>query len=592
MLFIERLYDIITDRFYSEVVFVPGMGDSYLDNLLNSIEESESRQNEDMSSLEALGQLLSDSEDINESGSGAVDESDSINPGGNIVEGTDDSMPDYKEPELSESDMERFNSMQLDSILDGINADSITMAELFGESQDSAADDTAVSIDTSSVDMAEAATSDLERNEEVTEIVDNDMDILAAAALLGNNVSSTPSIDTSNIPDTPQAEVMADGTNQPEVKEQGAEDVSSHNATTDSEDTTDGDEALKKSKKNKKEKKQTGGFKALVKSIFFEPEEGTQETKDAKKKGKKAAKEAKVQAKKEEEAATKSTVINDDGREVADENQRLLKEMYGDNKEEVAETKTGFVGKLKYSLAQFMKKNEQEDKAEQEAEDKEYEERKKLKAEKKEADKVKKEEAKAKKEEKKKAKADKPKKEKKVKPAPRPEDILKIKPKSMFLFILFTVGAILLIVMLSTQTGYSLSVSKAKAGIERGDYSEAYSALSGLDLNDNDKALYEQVSVIMYVERHYEAFENYTLMGRHTDALDSLITGLVRYDAFKSKAEELGVIKQFTESKDKIRNEITESYKISEGEIDRLVRMSNENPAQYYKIIEAYGSIR
>lgn len=591
---------------------MPGMGDSYLDNLLNSIEESESRQNEDMSSLEALGQLLSDSEDINESESGsrAVDEGDSVNLNGNIVEdidanigeGTDDSVPDYKEPDLSESDMERFNSMQLDSILDDINADSITMAELFGESQDSAYEDDAASTDTSGADTAEAVTSDLERNEEVTEIVDNDMDILAAAALLGNNVSSTPSVDTSNIPDTPQAEVMADGTNQPDVKEQGTEDVSSHAATrgsedttTGSEDTTDGDEALKKSKrskKNKKEKKQTGGFKALVKSIFFETEEGTQETKNAKKIGKKAAKEAKVQAKKDEEAFTKSTVINDDGREVADENQRLLKEMYGDNKEEVAETKTGFIGKLKYGLAQFMKKNEQEDKAEQEAEDKEYEERKKLKAEKKEADKVKKEEAKAKKEEKKKAKADKPKKEKKVKPAPRPEDILKIKPKSMFLFVLFTVGAIILIVMLSTQTGYSLSVSKAKAGIERGDYSEAYSALSGLDLNDNDKALYEQVSVIMYVERHYEAFENYTLMGRHTDALDSLITGLVRYDAFKSKAEELGVIKQLTESKDKIRNEIKESYKISDGEIDRLVRMSNENPAQYYKIIEAYGSIR
>ena len=288
-----------------------------------------------------------------------------------------------------------------------------------------------------------------------------------------------------------------------------------------------------------------------------------------------------------------------------DENVQLIKKMYGDkdNLDENIAPKKGLIAKLKYRIAQLKKKNAEEDKLEEEAELADIEEQKKKKEEKQAAAAVKKENAKKEKEvkaaEKKKAKdakaakkAAKPKKEKKPKPEPKPGDILKIKPKSIMLFITLVASVIVLISLLNTTVSYTTAISKAKTNLENGDYSKVYESLSGMKLNKSDETLYRQATLITYVTRQYESYQNYMEMDMKTEAINALVKGLARYDTYYNEANSLGVGNQMKEARAQIIQAFNDTFKISESEAVSLVAMSDNNFTQYYRKIEAYGKAR
>ena len=288
-----------------------------------------------------------------------------------------------------------------------------------------------------------------------------------------------------------------------------------------------------------------------------------------------------------------------------DENVQLIKEMYGDkdNLDENIAPKKGLIAKLKYRIAQLKKKNAEEDKLEEEAELADIEEQKKKKEEKQAAAAVKKENAKKEKEvkaaEKKKAKdakaakkAAKPKKEKTPKPEPKPGDILKIKPKSIMLFITLVASVIVLISLLNTTVSYTTAISKAKTNLENGDYSKVYESLSGMKLNKSDETLYRQATLITYVTRQYESYQNYMEMDMKTEAINALVKGLARYDTYYNEANSLGVGNQMKEARAQIIQAFNDTFKISESEAVSLVAMSDNNFTQYYRKIEAYGKAR
>ena len=288
-----------------------------------------------------------------------------------------------------------------------------------------------------------------------------------------------------------------------------------------------------------------------------------------------------------------------------DENVQLIKEMYGDkdNLDENIAPKKGLIAKLKYRIAQLKKKNAEEDKLEEEAELADIEEQKKKKEEKQAAAAVKKENAKKEKEvkaaEKKKAKdakaakkAAKPKKEKKPKPEPKPGDILKIKPKSIMLFITLVASVIVLISLLNTTVSYTTAISKAKTNLENGDYSKVYESLSGMKLKKSDETVYRQATLITYVTRQYESYQNYMEMDMKTEAINALVKGLARYDTYYNEANSLGVGNQMKEARAQIIQAFNDTFKISESEAVSLVAMSDNNFTQYYRKIEAYGKAR
>ena len=370
----------------------------------------------------------------------------------------------------------------------------------------------------------------------------------------------------------------------------------------DDKELADSKQELKKIGKKKKK-----GLFSVLKNIFFEDLEGDMlEEVDSDSLGKtlgelsegaldeeSGAKKKKKKSKADKQGEEKDPGLEDDAKEKPlDENEQLLEEMYGDKDEPDgldAAPKKGLIAKIKYRLAQIKAKNAKEEALEEEAEKADDEENEIKKKEKKEAKAKKKEEAKAKKAEKpKKEKKQKPKKEKKVKvkPEPKPGDILKIKPVSMIKFFVFLGSLIALFVFGNKALHYTASSSQASFYYQNGQYAKAYHELSGTKLSKNEQELYTKIRLIMYVQQHYDSYETYKEMGMKTEALNELILGLEQYDAYIENGRQNSVGQQMDEARNKILEELNNSYSLSETQAKALIERKDQDFVAYYRKIE------
>lgn len=455
--------------------------------------------------------------------------------------------PDLPDLALSETDLQRLESMALDDLIEDVTSETVSVADLFG-GQSPGDDEAVIKVNTENTENVPAA-----EEQSTAEPAEAEVQPAKPASAAGPDVSA-------------QEALAATETESP------------------------------KEKKHKDRKKKKNFF-GMLKNVFFESLEEENAPPVELRKTEQAGEPESHQEKQPADLPTKTV---SDEPEKLDENEQLLKEMYGDGKEEqpldqMAAPKKGFFARLKFRFAQMKKKNEEEDRIEQEAEEQELAEKQKKKEEKQSAAEEKKaavKEQKAAKKQQKPQKEKKEKKEKKPKPAPKPGDVLKFKPKSMLLFITFVAGIIVLITVLNMGVHYNAAVGNAKAYMENRNYEKAYEALSGVKLNKKDEMLYKQSSVIMYVERQYVSCQNYLKMGLRTEALNALVKGIERYDAYYNEAKELGVGDRVTEVKNSIVQALQENFRVSEAEARSLAGMSNENFTQYYQKIEAYGKAK
>ena len=328
----------------------------------------------------------------------------------------------------------------------------------------------------------------------------------------------------------------------------------------------------------KKLKPQKEGFFKKIKKVFFDSLEDDTETVESASEavGEKESIEENVVKDSSDKGKTSS------GNEPKDENEQIIEDVFG-NKSTLDESqvpKKGFFARLKYRLEQMKAKHIEEDKAEEEAERLDEEEKQKNKELKKAVAAEKKEQKKQAGEAKKAQKANKPKKVKpkkvkKPKEPPKPQDILKIKPVSIVMLVLFVAGVSVLISVLSSGFYYNNSVSLAKDYYSNEQYEKAYDKLSGIKLNGSDKTLYEQASTIMYVQKQYDSYENYMKLNMKTEALDSLIKGVNRYNSLRPQAQELGIDNKLTAVYKQIVLALQDTFKISETEAIGLSSMSD-----------------
>lgn len=471
----------------------------------------------------------------------------------NNADNKDDEIEDASG--LSSDELERLSNMGLDNIIEDVTSDKVSVEDLFGNGANNQPDyNIGNSSDTSVVNNSDGEV--VADNKDNISVPDNEDEISAQEAI--NSVFAGDS------------GASQDGNTDDESAEPSAKE--------------------NKNNKNsgKKDKPKKKGILSVIKNIFFESvEEDNLEN---------VSLNEPEDSRDLESNEEKEHLMNQQDEEL-DENEKLIKELYKDkeNSDNEEAPKKGFFAKLKYRLKQFFKKQAEEDQAEQQAEEEEFKEKQKARTEKKEAAKVKKEQKKKEKPDKSKAKKEKkaaskkPKKEKKPKEPPKPGDILKIKPLSVVLFVMFIAGIVVLIQVLNFSFNYNDKVSQAKAYYENEDYDKAYSKLNGLKLNGGDKTLYEQASVLMYVQRQYDSYQNYKKLNMNTEALNALIKGVSRYREYGTQAKELGVYEKMNAIYSAIISELQSTYKISETEAISLVNLSNDDFTAYYYKIKAYG---
>lgn len=446
--------------------------------------------------------------------------------------------PADDDSELSDNDMERLMNMNLDDLIDDVKADtdSISIDDLLNQGDE--------------LKRAEAQAQAQALEEELAEKEKNDSQVNETEA---GNEGAVSDIENRQDADNKEAD-----NKEPEKKESVQVDES----------------------KIKPEKPKKDSFFKKIKKVFFDSLEDESPKEEAADNGNGENTSS------EDKSADKPEADNG---EPKDENEQIIEDVFGnkDTLDDSEAPKKGFFARFKYRLAQMKAKRIEEEKAEEEAERLDNEEKQKNKELKKAAATEKKEKKKQAAEQKKaakpkKVKQSKPKKEKKPKEPPKPGDILKIKPLSLVMLVLFVVGVVVLISVLNSALYYNTNSSQAKTYYNNGEYDKAYSKLNGMKLNSNDKTLYEQASTIMYVKRQYDSYENYMSLNMKTEALDALIKGIDRYNTFRSTAQELGIDDKFKAEYQNIIDALQNTFKISEAQGISLADMSNSDFTNYY----------
>lgn len=458
--------------------------------------------------------------------------------------------PADDDSELSDNDMERLMNMNLDDLIDDVKADtdSISIDDLLNQGDE--------------LKNAEAQAQAQALAEELAEKEKND-----------SQVNETE-------PDDNKAD--SDNNTEPDAAQTEAGNEEADNKEPEKKESVQVDESKIKPVKPKKD-----SFFKKIKKVFFDSLEDESPKEEAADNGNGENTSS------EDKSADKPEADNG---EPKDENEQIIEDVFGnkDTLDDSEAPKKGFFARFKYRLAQMKAKRIEEEKAEEEAERLDNEEKQKNKELKKAAATEKKEKKKQAAEQKKaakpkKVKQPKPKKEKKPKEPPKPGDILKIKPLSLVMLVLFVAGVVVLISVLNSALYYNTNSSQAKTYYNNGEYDKAYSKLNGMKLNSNDKTLYEQASTIMYVKRQYDSYENYMSLNMKTEALDALIKGIDRYNTFRSTAQELGIDDKFKAEYQNIIDALQNTFKISEAQGISLADMSNSDFTNYYLKIKEYG---
>lgn len=540
--------------------------DDYLSNMLNAMNEKEQEIQTDINNPEEIARQAKEKLEAENAIKEANEPEREADADAKLEELLDNTpleeaagatLTSDDNSELSDSDMERLMNMKLDDIIDDVKSDSASIDDLFGNTLDDVNDDNKKSVSDN------------------TEINDN------------NDRGSDSTESVSKESDSAES----DGA--------GQDNIQPDNIGSDVADNKKADGINAADKKKLKPKKES--FFKKIKKVFFDSLEDDTEAAENMAEAGLAKEEAadNTVADNTMENEVKDGTLPADEQKDKDENEQIIEDVFG-NKSTLDDSqapKKGFFARLKYRLEQMKAKRAEEEKAEEEAERLDEEEKQKNKELKKAAAAEKKEQKKqageAKKAQKaakpKKAKAAKPKKEKKPKEPPKPQDILKIKPLSIVMLVLFVAGVSVLISVLSSGFYYNNSVSQARDYYSNEQYEKAYDKLSGIKLNESDKTLYEQASTIMYVQKQYDSYENYMKLNMKTEALDSLIKGVNRYNSLRSQAQELGIDNKFTAVYQQIVSALQDTFKISETEAIGLSSMSDTDFTNYYYRIEEYG---
>ena len=471
--------------------------------------------------------------------------------------------PADDDSELSDNDMERLMNMNLDDLIDDVKADtdSISIDDLLNQGDELKRAEAQAQAQALEEELAEKEKNDSQVNE--TEPDDNKADS-----------------DNNTEPDAAQTEAGNEGAVSDIENRQDADNKEADNKEPEKKESVQVDESKIKPEKPKKD-----SFFKKIKKVFFDSLEDESPKEEAADNGNGENTSS------EDKSADKPEADNG---EPKDENEQIIEDVFGnkDTLDDSEAPKKGFFARFKYRLAQMKAKRIEEEKAEEEAERLDNEEKQKNKELKKAAATEKKEKKKQAAEQKKAAKPKKvkqPKKEKKPKEPPKPGDILKIKPLSLVMLVLFVAGVVVLISVLNSALYYNTNSSQAKTYYNNGEYDKAYSKLNGMKLNSNDKTLYEQASTIMYVKRQYDSYENYMSLNMKTEALDALIKGIDRYNTFRSTAQELGIDDKFKAEYQNIIDALQNTFKISEAQGISLADMSNSDFTNYYLKIKEYG---
>ena len=205
-----------------------------------------------------------------------------------------------------------------------------------------------------------------------------------------------------------------------------------------------------------------------------------------------------------------------------------------------------------------------------------------------------KKEKKSKKDKKQKPKKEKKPKEKKEKKPKKPKEVDLSPPlprKPVILIFVMGISVILLVLLLSNLSGYSVNLSGAKDAYASQDYVEAYNKLAGAKIKEQDKTFYEKVALLASVQVELENGDALYNAKQYQMALDSYVCALGRYDANSAKAEEYNIKEANDVLAEQIAAQLAERFSVSTDTAREIyvIKDRKEYTNRIYEIVDALG---
>lgn len=149
------------------------------------------------------------------------------------------------------------------------------------------------------------------------------------------------------------------------------------------------------------------------------------------------------------------------------------------------------------------------------------------------------------------------------------------------LIFLFIGGA----VVLGTNVfDYRLVITKATGYFERQKYGMAYREILGVDVKEPDKDLESRIYTVMYIERQYEAFENYKNMNKPDYALNALLQGLSKYDTYYQEAVTLDILEDYNYARNQIVSALDTVYGMTQEDALEILELSDQEYTEQIKL--------
>lgn len=173
---------------------------------------------------------------------------------------------------------------------------------------------------------------------------------------------------------------------------------------------------------------------------------------------------------------------------------------------------------------------------------------------------------KEKKEKVKKEKKPRPKKEKKPKKPKEPDNTPPLPKKPVFLIFLMVASFVALVILGADLLGYSNQLNNAKNQYAKKNYSEAFAEVSGMEIKEEDMALYNKYHVMAMVSVELEAYESLMSQEFYDMALDCLVRTVGRAEKYRADAENYGCIQELNELELKAETILSETFGVSREE--------------------------
>lgn len=138
----------------------------------------------------------------------------------------------------------------------------------------------------------------------------------------------------------------------------------------------------------------------------------------------------------------------------------------------------------------------------------------------------------------------------------------------------FAILAVIIVVG-TNLFSYEQGVNRAAKYFETKKYSKAYQEIRGLNIKEKDNKIYQKIMTVMYVNKELNSYNNYYNSRLYSEALDSLLKGLERYDKYLPEAEELEIEEDLDYVKNNILKEIQDSFGLTEKEAYSLIEITN-----------------